>query len=58
MTGPSKLMFYTVRLPLILGLMMTGFILEFLVELPFRAMMFFHRRFGGSAERNRKKEST
>ena len=51
----SKLFFYTVRLPLILVLMMAGFIFEFLIELPFRAVMFFHRRSRGSANPKNKK---
>ncbi len=55
MTVRSKPVFYTVRLPLILGLMMAGFILEFIIELPFRAMMFFHQRFREPANRKDKK---
>lgn len=57
MTVQSKLIFYLVRLPLILGLMMTGFVMEFLIELPFRAIMRLHPRTRGSAGRNAKKES-
>jgi hypothetical protein len=54
MTIPKKVVFYTVRLPLILALMMMGFILEFLVELPFRAIMWCHERFGDRPVRNDK----
>jgi hypothetical protein len=55
MTIRSKLVFYTARLPLILVLTMAGFIFEFLIELPFRAMMFFHQRLRGPANRKNKK---
>jgi hypothetical protein len=53
MTLKTRFVFYTVRLPLILGLMMLGFILEFAVELPFRALMWGHGRFRNSAGRKR-----
>jgi hypothetical protein len=46
MSLQKKVVFYAVRLPLIMVLMMMGFILEFMVELPFRVLMWFHERFG------------
>jgi len=48
MTLKTWFVFYTVRLPLILGLMMAGFILEFAVEFPFRVVMWGHERFRNS----------
>ncbi len=53
MTIQRKLVFYTVRLPLILGLMMAGFIFEFLIELPFRILIRLHDGPRGSAGRKK-----
>lgn len=53
MTLRQAVIFYLVRLPFILGLIMAGFIMEFLVELPFRVLIWFHERFRGSAGKNK-----